>query len=82
MTKLTLNKKKSINGGAGVMAAWIAIMGVAMLGNIIASTITSVTDKVTASDNQAKSYSYSNSKKSMYMRMSPFPARSVVSMWM
>ena len=82
MTKLTLNRKKTISGGAGVMAAWITIMGVAMLGNLIASTITSVTDKVTTTDNQSKSYSYSSSKKSMYMRMSPFPARSVVSMWM
>ena len=81
MKRISFQNKQAISGG-GVMAAWIAIMGVAMIGNLIASTVTSITDKVTATNTQQKSYSSTSSKKGTYIRMSPFPARSVVSMWM
>lgn len=77
MKKLSKNKKIEMSGG-GVMAAWVAIMGITMLASTIGSTIT---DIVSAKNGQSDSYSTS-SKKQTYMRLSPFPARSVIGMWM
>ncbi len=83
MKKISQDLKKKTNGGLGVMAAWVAVMAVTMIASTIGSTITSVVDKVTTdSSNSQKSYSTSNAKKSTYVRMSPFPNRSAVSMWM
>jgi hypothetical protein len=53
-------------------------MGITMLASTIGSTIT---DIVSAKNGQSDSYSTS-SKKQTYMRLSPFPARSVIGMWM
>jgi hypothetical protein len=51
-------------------------MGITMLASTIGSTIT---DIIAAKNGQTDSYSAS-SKKQTYMRLSPFPARSMIGM--
>ncbi len=83
MKNISENMKKNTNGGLGVMGAWVAVTAITLIASTIGSTITSVVDRVTAdSSNNQKSYSSSNAKKSTYVRMSPFPSRSAISMWM
>lgn len=82
MKKINEQKKKEIYGGIGPMMLWVGIMGGVMIAQTIVSTITSITDNFQQHNDVNKANNTSYKKNSMYMRVSPFPARSAVSMWM
>jgi hypothetical protein len=82
MQKINEQQKKNIYGGIGPMMLWVGIMGGVMIAQTIISTITSVCDNFQSHDANNKSNASTSKRNSMYMRVSPFPARSAVSMWM
>jgi hypothetical protein len=82
MKKITNEVKKEIYGGIGPMMLWVAIMGGVMIAQTVISTITSITDSYHSNGNENKQYSSTSKKSSMYMRVSPFPMRSAVNMWL
>lgn len=82
MKKINENQKREIYGGVGPMMLWVGIMGGVMIAQTVASTITSICDNFQQHDSTNKSGVSTSKKNSMYMRVSPFPARSAVTMWM
>jgi hypothetical protein len=78
--KNNLQKQKIVGGG--VMTGWVAIMGITMLLSTVSSAITDILSATNSNGvNNASGDSYSaSSKKQTYMRLSPFPARSVIGM--
>jgi hypothetical protein len=81
MKKLDKKQKQEICGGIGPMMLWVAIMGTVMVTQTIVSTITSITDNFSQHNDDNKYGSYAHKKNSMYMRVSPFPARSAMTMF-
>jgi hypothetical protein len=74
--KISAKEKCDIKGGFGPMAAWVTIMGITLGVQTLMSVVSTFTSN---NEQQTQKSSYSSSKqKSMYIRMSPFPARTTI----
>ena len=82
MKKMSQTTKKEVYGGIGPMMLWVAIMGSVMVAQTVVSTVTDICDRFNQNGSDNKSNASAYKKNSMYMRVSPFPARSAMSIWM
>jgi hypothetical protein len=82
MKKINEQQKKELSGGIGPMMLWVGIMGAVMVAQTVTSIISSVCDHYDQNGGNNKTGSSAYKKNSMYMRVSPFPARSAMSIWM
>jgi hypothetical protein len=84
MKKMTEQDKKQTNGGIAPMLLWVIISGICMGINAITNTATTIASSTHSHESnqphKKKSQYYASKHNSGYIRMSPFPSRSAVSM--
>lgn len=78
MKKLSYYKKTHTFGGSATTMAWVAILGMSMLFSAINTFISNITS---TGNNTSSNKSNYYSRSSTFVRMSPYPSRSAVNLW-